>query len=238
MTFDQFVQLLNILKWPLVVFILILLAILLFRNQLAAFLSRIESIGKEGLKATPAVNQQNPPDRNKEPISDTLGRIAVRDNTRELEVKGKDAKPQDLMRALNSPVLTEQEQVIKADLEKHGLEHEGETINILVRYLANAQLTVAFEEVYRLIFRSQIQILRRVNESQVLKRSVVEEHFHQTRALFPAAFADWDVDRYMSYLLGHRVLRHEKNDEYAITLFGIEFLAWMARVGATENKPL
>ena len=215
MTFDQFVRLLDILKWPLVVLLLGLIAIFMFRSQFAAFLSRLTSIGKEGLKAAPAVaNQQNQPDRNKE--------------------------VQDLMRALDSAVVVAQERLIKADLEKRGLDHAGETINVLVRYLANCQLTVASEEVYRLIFGSQIYILKRANESRVkskLKRSVVEEHFRHTQTLFPAVFTDWDTDRYMSFLLARRVLLYA-NDEYTITPFGAEFLAWMGRVGAIENKPL
>jgi len=140
------------------------------------------------------------------------------------------------MRALDSPALLEQERLIKADLQKRGLEHEGDTVDVLVRYLAQSQLTVIFEEVYRLIFGSQIYILKRINESRALKRSVVEEHFRYTQTLFPV-FADWDTDRYMLFLLGRGVVVFA-NEEYIITTLGMEFLAWMIRVGATEGKGL
>src|ERR1044071_5984694 len=118
MTFDEFIRLLDVIRWPVVAFVLVLLAILLFRTQLAAFLSRVTSIGKEGLKTTPAVNQQVEPNRGKE--------------------------AQELMRALDSPALLEQERAIKTDLQKRGLEHEGHTVDVLVRYLALSQLTVLF----------------------------------------------------------------------------------------------
>jgi hypothetical protein len=211
MTFEQFVQLLEILKWSAVFFVLILIAILLFQAQLAGFLSRVTSIGREGLKAAPAVaNQQNQADPNKE--------------------------AQDVLKALDSPMLLEQEQAIRTQLEKQGIQNAGEKVDLLVRYLAICQLVVTFEETYRLIFGSQIYILKRVNESKVLKRSVVEEHFRHTQKLFPA-FTDWDADRYMSFLLTFHLLQYQ-NEQYAITPFGIEFLTWMARVGAAENKPL
>ena len=104
---------------------------------------------KEGLKIGPATGQQSQPDRTKQ--------------------------AQELMRALDSSALLEQERLIKADLEKRGLEHTGETIDVLVRHLAGYQLAVAFEEIYRLIFGSQIYILKRANETRVLTGASVEE---------------------------------------------------------------
>ena len=103
MTFDQFMRLLEVLKWPVVFLALALVVILLFRTQLATFFSRITSIGKEGLKIGPATGQQSQPDRTNQ--------------------------AQELMRALDSSALLEQERLIKADLEKRGLEHTGETID-------------------------------------------------------------------------------------------------------------
>jgi hypothetical protein len=210
MTFDQFLHLLEAMKWPGVVLALALLVIFLFRAQLAVFLSRVTSIGKEGLKTGPVTGQQTQPDRTKQ--------------------------AQELMRALDSAALVEQERVIKADLEKRGLEHTGETVDVLVRYLAQSQLAVAFEEVYRVIFGSQIYILKRANENRVLNRTVIEGHFRHTQTLFPE-FADWDVDRYMSFLLTRGLLQRT-GDDYLITTLGTEFLGWMVRIGAGEYKPL
>jgi hypothetical protein len=210
MTFDQFVRLLDVLKWPVVALAVALVMIFLFRAQLATFFSRVTSIGKEGLKTGPVTGQQTQPDRAKQ--------------------------AQELMRAFDSAALVEQERVIKADLERRGLEPTGETIDVLVRYLAQSQLTVSFEEIYRLIVGSQIYILKRANENRVLKRPAVEEHFRHTQTLFPA-FVDWDVDHYMSFLLTRGLLQHT-GDDYIMTTFGVEFLAWMVRIGAGEYKPL
>jgi len=210
MTFDQFMRLLDVLKWPVVFLALALVVILLFRAQLAAFFSRVTSIGKEGLKIGPATGQQSQPDRTKQ--------------------------AQELMRALDSSALLEQERLIKVDLEKRGLEHTGETIDVLVRHLAGYQLAVAFEEVYRLIFGSQIYILKRANETRILTRASVEEHFSHTQTLFPT-FAEWDVDQYMSFLLNRGLLQRTSTD-YLITTLGMEFLGWMVRMGAGEYKPL
>lgn len=210
MTFDQFTALVNVLKWPVVFLAVALIVIFLFRAQLAIFFSRVTSIGKEGLKTGPVTGQESQPERAKQ--------------------------AQELMRALDSIALVEHERLIKADLQKRGLDHTGETIDVLVRYLAGSQLAVAFEEVYRIIFGSQIYILKRANESRVLSRTAVEAHFRHTQTLFPE-FADWEVDRYMSFLLTRGLLQGS-GDDYAITALGTEFLAWMVRIGAGENKPL
>jgi hypothetical protein len=210
MTFDQFLRVLDAVKWPVVFLAVALVVIFLFRAQLATFLSRVTSIGKGGLKIEPVTGQQTQPDRSKQ--------------------------AQELMRALDSAALLEQERVIKADLEKRGLEHTGETIEVLVRHLASFQLAVVFEEIYRLIFGSQIYVLKRANESRILSRASVEEHFRNTQTLFPG-LADWDVDHYMSFLLTRGLLQRVGED-YAITPFGTEFLGWMVRIGAGEFKPL
>src|SRR5437870_579320 len=104
MTFDQFLRLLDSLKWPAVFLAITLVVVFLFRAQLATFFSRVTSIGKGGLKIEPATGQQTQPDRSKQ--------------------------AQELMRALDSAALVEQERLIKADLERRGLEHTGETIEV------------------------------------------------------------------------------------------------------------
>jgi hypothetical protein len=137
-------------------------------------------------------------------------------------------------KAPDSPIVLEQEQAIRTHLEKRGIQNTGEKVDLLIRDLAICQLVVSFEETYRLIFGSQIYILKRVNESKLLKQSVVEEYFRNTQKLFPA-FTDWDADRYMSFLLTFHLLWYQ-SEQYAITPFGIEFLTWMARVGAACNR--
>jgi hypothetical protein len=210
MSFEQFVSLLDVLKWPVLVLVVALVTIFLFRAQLAIFFSRLTSIGKGGLRAGPSTGQQTQPARSQQ--------------------------AQELMRAFDSAALVEQERIIKSDLERRGLEHSGETIEVLVRYLAQSQLVVAFEEIYRLIFGSQIYLLKRVNENRTLNRAAIEAHFSHTQTLFPA-FADWNVDAYMSFLLTRGLLQRS-GDDYLITVLGMEFLGWMVRIGAAEYKPL
>ena len=209
MTFDQFLHLLDSMKWPVVFLAVALVVIFLFRAQFAVFLSRVTSIGKGGLKIEPATGQQSQPDRSK--------------------------PAQELIRTLDSAALLEQERLIKSDLERRGLEHTGETIEVLVRYLATYQLAVAFEEIYRLIFGSQIYLLKRANESRIISQATVEEHFRHTQTLFPG-LADWNVDGYMAFLLTRGLLQRS-GENYTITLLGTEFLGWMIKIGAAEYRP-
>jgi hypothetical protein len=207
---DSVTPVIDALKWPATTVICLLIVLFLFRAQWAIFVSRITSIGKGGVKTGPPPGQQ----------SESL----------------RDKQTQDLLRAFDSVVILEQEQAIKADLEKRGLASAGESIEVLIRHLAQSQLVVRFEEVYRTIFGSQLTLLKRANETRLLLRSTAEEHFQQTQARFPQ-LSSWTFDSYMNFFFS-RTLLTRIDGNYAITNPGVDFLSWMAKIGAFEQKPL
>jgi hypothetical protein len=207
-------DILTTVAWPVATVGCIVFVCIFFRKQFAALLDRTTSLGKEGLKTSPPTGQA----------------------TQELD---KLKQAQQLMEALTSPVIREREDLIHQELKAKGLEDESETAKVLIRYLATAQLIVTFEELYRVIFGSQIFLLRTANENRAagLHKSFVQRHFSNVQEMFAPTFQQWTVENYLHFVLNSRLLIDDE-DFYRISNLGVEFLEWIVKVGAPEQKGL
>ena len=118
-------QILISLGWPHLTFILALVFILVFKKPLAGLISRITQIDKSGVKTS------STPEAQRE--------------------KQKQEAVQELLLAIgDSIVLQDLEGRIKADLETRGLETEGDSTKVLVKYLAATKLLLEFEQIHNL----------------------------------------------------------------------------------------
>ena len=94
------------------------------------------------------------------------------------------------MRAFDSGTFRFHENAIKEDLEEQNLTN-SEAIEVLIRHLANAQITLAFNEIDFYIWGSQVELLQYLNSSLgstaeelihfynlAISRSNNPEHFH------------------------------------------------------------
>jgi hypothetical protein len=198
--------------WPAVVVGCFVFACIYFRRQVSALLNRTTSIGREGLKASPPTGQA----------------------TQEID---KVRQAHELVEALTSPVIREGEEAIRKELKDKGLEDNSETVKVLTRYLATTQLIVTFEELYRVIFGSQIFLLKAANENRAagLHEQFVKDHFSHVQTLFAPAFDQWTAEAYVHFLLTSGLLLKE-SDVFRITDLGVDFLEWMIKIGAPEKK--
>ena len=210
---DYILKLLQALKWPLLVLILGIFFILVFRKPLSNILARIRSIGKRGIDINVSPQLEN-------------------------EDKRK-AAVDELMRVGDSSVLIELENAILKDLNERGLETHGDSIKILTKHLAITQLALDFEQIYHLIFGSQIKLLKRLNQSLGvgLSKEDVEDYFETIKIAFPEVIRNWNLADYLSFLLSRALITRQENN-YHITIKGIEFLIWMIRTGHLEDKDL
>lgn len=208
------VDIIKIVVWPLVVVVCFIFACICFRKQIALLLNRTTSVGKDGLKTSlPAVQ-----------------------SSQEID-KVKQAQEELLVDALASPTLKTREDLIRKELKEKGLDDTGDTAKVLIRYFAIAQLVGNFEEVYRIIYGSQISLLKVANENRVKGITVdfVKTRFVSFQQMFAPTFEKWDVDTYMQYPLSAELIVKDFQ-VYKITQFGVEFLEWLVKTGLSENK--
>jgi len=205
-------EIVEALGWPHFTFLFSLVFVLLFKGQIGSLISRVTSIGKSGLKAEmlPEVQREK---QKSEAIQELL-----------LEVG-------------NSVVLADTEGRIKADIIERGLGNDEDTIKVLIKHLAGARLLLEFEQIYNLIFGSQIHLLKQLNEvvGQGQNNQFVQAYVEDVKAMFAEELGSWSFDEYMTFLSA-RLLVVDNKGIYHITNLGVEFLTWMARNGRSENR--
>ena len=205
------------LKWPGVVLVCFGIIIFLFRQQVGAFLNRVDSVGKDGLKAS---SPTQPEQQAKQEVQ-----------------QAKNKNVQELTQAFSSVPVRERENLIKAELQARHLDYTGDTIDVLVTHLAHTQIALTFEQIYKIIFGSQLYILKQVNMKGMLTEAELVAHFEHVKKLFPPTFDTWTTESYVSYLINSGLLKKEGNT-FVLTSLGFEFLPWVVRRGYSETPPL
>lgn len=152
------------------------------------------------------------------------------------EIKTMQESHEDLLGKNDSIVINEQKNIIKNDLKIRSLSLEDtKTVEILIHQLAVTQLKLNFEKIYNLIFGSQINLLKKLNEGPKHKdfidsycKTIIDSHDEMSR---------WDIRTYLNFLFDNTlIIFNEEKETYAITNYGYEFLAWLLATGNNENK--
>ncbi len=207
------IKLLSSFGWPHVTLIFALIFILVFKKAIREFIGKIKSVGKEGLKT--------------ESIQ-----------TAEVEKKRKQAV-EELMEFGDSNVTNKFETFIRDDLKKRGLDTDSDTEKVLIRHLAATQLALDFEQIYNIIFGSQIFLMRKLNEAagKGVDFELIKSHFENVQELFNEELGHWTVEEYLSFLFG-RFLITVEDDNYHVTIKGVDFLIWLTKTARSEKRPL
>ena len=139
----------------------------------------------------------------------------------------------------DSALLKELEDIILKDLSNRKLDTASETTKVLARHLAATQIALEFEQVHGVIFRSQIYLLKKLNEAATagLETAVIDRHVEHSQKLFPEQLGHWTRDDYLQFLFD-RVLIRKDGGTYQITVSGKDFLMWIVRMGRSENRAL
>ena len=98
-------------------------------------------------------------------------------------------------------------------------------------------ILLEFEQIYNLIFGTQISLLKKLNEvvGQGISEHEVQLYFSDVQENHKEEFGIWSLDQYLNFLI-ERTLILFKDGAYHITNLGVEYLTWMARNGKSENK--
>ncbi len=137
----------------------------------------------------------------------------------------------------DSPALESYKNAVADMLTKDNLDPKSNTAKMLIRELAITKLALDFEKIYHVIYGSQINILRLLNEnnrSGSVKKSL-EDYFSGVKKSHPEWYENWDIDKYLDFLIDALLIVEEKN-KYFITNKGVEFLVWITKTGLTDYR--
>lgn len=192
--------------WPAALVVVAFGFMLIFRNELAGFISRAKKINKEGIEA-----YDKPQAESSEGEEDAL---------------------EEYMESYDNPFLQEQEDRIEEDLENEGLEDPTTARSALVRELAATQIVLFFERVEKNIFASQINAMRHLNSRPDGTEGIDEmrKFFEQARNDYPDLYSNYAFEQWLNFM-GERNLVEVGDDVIGLTVRGREYLKWRIESG-------
>ena len=209
---EEIVNILSKVGWPHITLVFGLVFIWVFKTPISTFLSKVDSVGKDGIstKASPEAQNENQEKNGAEEL------LAIDD----------------------SEVIKEIEASIISDLHEKNLETGSDTDKVLTRHLAVAQLLLEYERIHGSIFGSQIFLLKRLNEvaGQGKHRGYIEEYYLSVQEHHDD-LKDWEVGEYL-YFLNQKSLITIIDEQYHISKKGVEYLIWLVKAGKSENRAL
>jgi len=214
--FDNIVKALEILAWPLVLFIIFLM----LKTPIKDFLNRIKSIGYKGagIETVPFKKQSE----EESPI----------------EILRKE-KPNEYLEKIKGYFSPETIELVKEAVIKESqvdtYETPEEREEVLFTYSQLLHLTKHFNNIYSSIYGSQINILTRLNSSVFETKETLQGYYEFAKASFPKTYENYSYDNYLNYLKSFSLIIEEAG-AINLTILGKDFLKYILESGYSFNK--
>jgi len=186
-----------------------LVGVVILRSPIHSLFERIIEVGPSGAKLSPPQQQTA---TGSEPRKSDIPKGAIEPD----------------------PELNLWEGPIRREIDERRLGGTDELPELLIRALAHANRRADFERVARLIFGTQIGVLKQLNNTGPQPEEVLKKWFkeHKKRAKENAFgdFAEW-----MRFLLGLSLVTM-KNGEFEISKYGRQALDFLFNSGITEDR--
>jgi len=200
-------------NWTIVLSVLIIGVVFMFffRKSIIKLISRINSIGKDGVGLQPQQSEK----------------------TTDIN---SDVEAEKLLNAFNSEMLLEQELMIQKELDQKEIKGD-KACKVLVRHLAATQIAYAFETIHKQIWGSQIKALEDMNaQANGISRTRIKVYYDETVQATSYIGAVYSFEQWLNFLKSGLLLL-EENNAVKITIRGRDFLLYLTRNGLNKNLP-
>ena len=142
-------------------------------------------------------------------------------------------KQQQFMKAYQSVVITEEENIIRSQLTDAGFTYK-EAVALLIQHLAYRNLLVMFLSVDRIIFPEQIELLKHLNSQSKLSEDSdlmgFYKNWHQKAETGPGKIDNFEYNHFIKFLLGCQLIIQQGNS-YRISPQGSDYLGYLIKSG-------
>lgn len=138
------------------------------------------------------------------------------------------------------PVLIKEiEKLIEQDLNLANIEDEEEKIKRLKKYATIKEITARYQTLYSIIFGSQLRLLQHLNFRRGVgetKDNLKKNFYDAAATIFPDFYKTTTFDEYFNFLVTFSLITTLTGDNYGITVYGKDFLAFLVRQGQPFDK--
>lgn len=114
---------------------------------------------------------------------------------------------------------------IEKDLAQKLAESPYKKLDIMVRDSTNYRIATEFERIYRIIFGSQMRLLRHLDSVKGLTKTDIAKFFKREKREFPDSKIE--LEPWVRFVISQGLMEC-KNDEYMITSKGRAFITYVA----------
>lgn len=142
----------------------------------------------------------------------------------------KDATIEESSLLDSSPLIERRKNTLKADLKTRGMEIDNKTSTFLLDAFAKLEFIHFFDDVYNVIFGSQIKLLIRLESNKEgLNNNQITLNFYKPAAInYPEIYKNYNYELYIHYLAGREFIYFEE-DVWKIKDVGIEFVKYLRK---------
>ena len=204
------------LAWPAVALIAIVFALIYYKAPLTRLLDRTRSLSTKGLDAS--LPEPSPEAKQKQEGGANHAEWILEDLQGTTVIRLREAELAQALRLDTMPPEKAKE--------------------VLLRALASQSLSFEYERIHDLVFGSQLNLLWRLRQTAPvgIPMNDVAAYFQGVRNNHAQAFAEWDVDQYLRFLI-HSALLKTANGHVILTEKGADYLVWIARMAKNLERP-
>ena len=215
---EEAIKILNIIAWPLVIFLIFLF----LRKPILNILKGITKLSYKDVEVHTSNQQSTREDSKKIPL--------------EKRIDYYEKWVPRFLRIFSNETIAYSENIIKKSIEYENISMPEEKEKKLLEYSQMAFLIVQFMYIYNSIYGSQIKILQRLNSTQSIDIEGVKNYYLEVANFFPAFFETYPYENYINYLVLYNLITKDAENKLRITTFGRDFLKYLIDSGLSLDR--
>lgn len=207
-TFTDLMLVLDIVKWP----ILVLIILLFVRKSIMSLIDRITKIG-HGSASFEVEQQKSARKQEKEYVSN-VDKVLGLFRTNTIEYFKKD---------------------VLQDINIASVDTDSEKVDILLNYSIAIHIIRYYEMIYNSIYGSQLLILQQLNSDSYETIETVKRYYKLSVEKYPIFYEKYSYENYLDFLFSFNLITIDKI-QMNITIIGVDFLKYINETSKTMNK--
>lgn len=207
-TFTDVLQVIDILKWP----ILVLIIVLLIRKPIVDLINRITKIGH----------------------GDTSVEVEQQKAVEKLE-KRKVSNVDKVLGLFREETVEYFKSAVFQETNIEALKSDKEKADHLLNYSIAIYIIKHYEMVYNAIYGSQLMLLQQLNTFAVENSDSLKRYYEYAVEKNPKFYESYSYDEYLGFLYSFSLII-EESDKISITILGVDFLKYLTETSKTFEK--